>query len=270
MNTYLMKGKGTKLSIITINFNNINGLKKTIQSVLKQSFHNYEYIIIDGGSNDGSAQLIEEYAAELSYWISEPDNGIYDAMNKGIKKAIGEYCLFLNSGDYLLGSTTLEKIFQKPHKEDILYGDLKSDFRDYLYPETITLNTFVKATIPHQASFIKKSLFNTYGFYDESYPIIADWVFFLKAVFKYNATTKHVGQFVSFFEHGGISTSRELHEQLMQQRSCLLLELFPNIYPDYISLHNQLLEQEKELNSYRNSRLIQMLRKFQKQILKSR
>ena len=89
------------LSIITVNLNNCDGLQKTIDSVVGQTFTDYEWIVIDGGSMDGSRELIEQYADCLAYWCSEPDNGIYNAMNKGISRATGEWLLFLNSGDSL-------------------------------------------------------------------------------------------------------------------------------------------------------------------------
>ena len=99
-----------KLSIITVNLNKAKGLQKTIESVIFQTFTDYEYIIIDGGSTDGSKQIIEQYADKITYWVSEPDSGIYNGMNKGIKVAKGEYCLFLNSEDYLLSNEILQNV----------------------------------------------------------------------------------------------------------------------------------------------------------------
>ena len=128
----------TKLSIITINYNNAKGLRQTMSSVLEQSFADYEYIVIDGGSSDGSVQIIEEFENQfkssnagsdlnhrLSFqWISESDNGIYNAMNKGIALAKGDYCFFLNSGDYLVSKTVLESVFSENPTEDIIFGNL--------------------------------------------------------------------------------------------------------------------------------------------------
>lgn len=112
-----------KLSIITVNLNNREGLRKTIESVICQSFSDYEYIIIDGGSTDGSKELIELYQNKVTYWISETDKGIYNAMNKGIKTGKGDYCLFLNSGDWLVNSTVIEKEFSDSKQADIIYGN---------------------------------------------------------------------------------------------------------------------------------------------------
>ena len=113
-----------KLSIVTINLNNVAGLHETIISVLNQSSADLEYIIIDGGSTDGSAELIKEYSDRIYYWVSEPDSGIYNAMNKGIRKASGEYLLFLNSGDALASDNIVEEVFRADHNEEILYLSL--------------------------------------------------------------------------------------------------------------------------------------------------
>ena len=119
-----------KLSIITINLNNAAGLRKTIESVVNQTFTDYEYLIIDGGSTDGSVEVIKEFADKITYWVSEPDKGIYNAMNKGILKARGEYLQFLNSGDWLVDNEVLFRVFSLNHFEDILYG-LEPYYRDH-------------------------------------------------------------------------------------------------------------------------------------------
>src|SRR6478735_1115877 len=112
-----------QLSIITINYNNLQGLQKTIESVVSQSFKDFEYIIIDGGSTDGSKVLIEKYSESITYWVSEKDNGIYPAMNKGIQVANGEYLLFLNSGDWFYENTTLSMAIPMLRPFDIVYGN---------------------------------------------------------------------------------------------------------------------------------------------------
>ena len=111
------------LSIITINLNNREGLRKTIESVVNQTFQDFEFIVIDGASTDGSVEVIQDYP-RINYWISEPDTGIYNAMNKGIAKATGEYCLFLNSGDTLFQINTLTGILQSNPKGDIIFGNV--------------------------------------------------------------------------------------------------------------------------------------------------
>ncbi len=113
-----------KLSIITINLNNVLGFKKTVESILSQTFTEFELIVIDGGSTRDNINIIKEYSKNIKYWISEPDNGIYHAMNKGIRQAMGDYCFFLNSGDYFVNGRVLEKVFAEGHNEDVIFGNI--------------------------------------------------------------------------------------------------------------------------------------------------
>src|SRR5665648_699382 len=113
-----------KLSIITINLNNAIGLQKTIESILSQIYTEFELLVIDGGSTEDDILIIKKYAKRIKYWISETDKGIYHAMNKGIKQAHGEYCFFLNSGDYFLNENVLKKVFSNEFNEDVVFGNL--------------------------------------------------------------------------------------------------------------------------------------------------
>ncbi len=162
--------KEKRLSVITVNRNNAGGLAKTISSVITQSYRDFEFIIIDGASDDESPEIIRKNASHLSYWISEPDKGTYHAMNKGIKVAKGEYCLFLNSGDYLVHSTVLEKVFSHNIDADIISGDVlkirpNNKFRRVSSPETISLHKLCIHSLPHQATLIRTSLFEEIGYY---------------------------------------------------------------------------------------------------------
>ena len=186
-----------KLSIITVNLNNKDCLQKTINSVVSQTFKDFEWILIDGGSTDGSKELIEQFSSHISYWVSEPDKGIYNAMNKGILKAKGEYCLFLNSGDYFANGDVLDKVFAFDFDEDVVYGDQLWDYGDRMETfesaEKVTLRNFIGSTIPHSGvSFIKREMFEEYGLYDENYRIVSDWKWFLIAVGLGKATTRHI------------------------------------------------------------------------------
>ena len=177
-----------KLSIITVNLNNRDGLQKTIDSVVSQTFHDFEWIVIDGGSTDGSKELIEQYADHFAYWVSEPDKGIYNAMNKGIKVARGEYLQFLNSGDWLWEDTTLEKVFNQHLDEDILYGNnVEVSGKVYVSPDELDTLHFYRSTINHQASFTRASLLKE-TLYDESYKVVSDWLFYMKKVVFENAS----------------------------------------------------------------------------------
>jgi glycosyltransferase involved in cell wall biosynthesis len=197
------------LSIITINFNNSEGLKKTIESVISQSFNDFEYIIIDGGSTDGSAEIIKQNN-RINYWISEKDKGIYDAMNKGILKSSGNYLLFLNSGDYLC-ENVLEKVFSEIHTEDILYGNMKinwggNNITDGIMPNKITLEHMVKDTLWHPVSFIKKELFNKFGLYNTDYEIVADYDFFFKNIIVNKSSNVHLNCFITEYNVEGFSS----------------------------------------------------------------
>lgn len=116
------------ISIITVVYNDVKHLEETMLSVLNQTYQPVEYIVIDGGSTDGAAAIIKKYASRLAYWVSEKDNGIADAMNKGITKATGEWIDFINSGDYFVSTTIFEEIFSKPHHGDLLYGGFIGNF----------------------------------------------------------------------------------------------------------------------------------------------
>ena len=128
------------LSIITINYNNVLGLKRTLESVTGQSYSNFEYIVIDGGSTDGSKEHILKYSDKISYWISEPDRGIYHAMNKGIAKASGEYLLFMNSGDLFYNNFILNEVIDDISKYDLIYFDILIRDGNKEYPKVSPKN----------------------------------------------------------------------------------------------------------------------------------
>jgi glycosyltransferase involved in cell wall biosynthesis len=178
----------SKLSIVTINFNNLKGLKNTVESVINQTWKEFEYIIIDGGSTDGSAEYISDMQEHFEYWVSERDKGIYNAMNKGINIANGEYLLFLNSGDFFVDNEVLSKIFQfiAAEKFDLYFFSVQ---RHWGVREIFPYPNFKKRllngeNVPHQASFIKKSLFSRFGLYSEYYKICGDVEFFCRLIRK--------------------------------------------------------------------------------------
>ena len=191
-----------KLSIITVNLNNRDGLQKTIDSVVSQTFKDFEWIVIDGGSTDGSKELIEQYAEHFAYWVSEPDKGIYNAMNKGIRVARGEYLQFLNSGDWLWEDNTLQKVFSNSLEDDIVYGNcVEPNGKVSIYPESFDTLQLYKGSLNHQASFIKATLFQD-CFYDEEYKFASDWKFFLLKIVFENASHRKVDVVVTCAQPG--------------------------------------------------------------------
>ena len=231
-----------KLTIITINRNNAIGLRKTIQSVINQNTSVYEYIVIDGASADDSVEIIKEHAEKISYWVSEPDTGIYNAMNKGIIKSTGEYLLFLNSGDELKNTEVIETITKCTNDTDFIIGKVNmvdNNGKMNIHTHTLPLrfSNFFQFSIPHQATLIKKTAFDTVGLYNENYKIVSDWYFFLMAIFKFNLTVSTVDIIISNFYQDGISslnTSKENIDKNISERYKILKQEFPNFYEDYI------------------------------------
>ena len=255
-------------SIITINLNNATGLQKTLNSVFIQTFTNFEYIVIDGGSTDKSKELIEANSHQLAYWASEPDAGIYHAMNKGIAIAKGEYLLFLNSGDYLNDSQVLAKVFAEQPVPDIIYGDITWETAGIhthgLYPNQLTFDYFTNHSLPHQGAFIRKQLFSTVGLYDQQYAIIADWVFFLLAIYKFNCTYHHIGCTIAVCNRDGLSCDVNRWPEILWQRQEVIQHNFAAFAADYqafLAERNELKKIKKMMGFRLQKKLQQMIRK---------
>ena len=213
-----------KLSIITINYNNKLGLEKTIQSIICQTFKDYEYIIIDGGSTDGSVDIIKKYESNINHWVSERDKGIYHAMNKGVMAASGDYCLFMNSSDTIYKPETLEEVFSQVICEDVIFGNLVSSGHIQKAVDKITLLNLLTHTIGHQSSFIKRSLLLNNP-YDEKLKIVSDWKFFFQELILNNVSYKKVDTIIADFDMTGISMNNQ--QYLMQERDQELKKIFP-------------------------------------------
>ena len=223
-----------KLSIITINRNNAEGLRKTIESVVSQTYTDFEYIIIDGASTDDSVDIIKEYADRITYWVSEPDTGIYNAMNKGILKANGEYLLFLNSGDLLCEKRTIENVYDKLNTYQILFGyvvDDKGKVKDV--PQEFSLRYLYYNNISHQAEFIKRDLFDRLGLYDESFKILADYKFNISALMG-TINVFYLNQCIAVVDNYGISNVNESQHLINIERDLIFKLLIPHgIMLDY-------------------------------------
>ena len=220
-----------KLSIITINYNNRDGLRKTIESIVNQTCRDFEYIIIDGGSTDGSIDVIKKYADKIDYWVSEPDKGIYNAMNKGIAVAHGEYLNFMNSGDSLYDSTVIGNVRPYLCKSDFYVGNVYV-CKDGHIAEKPLKSTFVKGNllnqimfsgIPHQASFIRKDSFERFGYYREDLKIASDFDHFYKAIMLNNASIQPIDLDVAIYDGNGISSNFDI----TQSERFLCLNQYP-------------------------------------------
>lgn len=233
-----------RLSIITINYNNADGLRKTLASVAAQTYRDIEHIIVDAASTDGSVEVIKEYAEASKHpviWSSEKDKGIYNGMNKGIQKATGDYCQFLNSGDTLAAPEVTERMMAAMEDGiDVLYGDmLKIGVKQYVDRnrcDEVTLNMFYRGCLNHSPAYIKRSLFDEYGYYDETLKICSDWKFYMQSIVLGKTTTKHVDIVVTHFDMNGISETRK--DILNEERNRLLQEMVPQgILKDYDRYH---------------------------------
>lgn len=226
------------VSIITVNYNNYPGLKKTVESVIRQSSKDFEFIVIDGNSTDGSKELITQYQEHLAYSVSEPDNGIYHAMNKGIEVAKGNYLLFLNSGDSLSNHATLETV--RPYltaNYGIVYGNaayVEGNERVVrTYPSELSFQFFWEHNLSHQASFIRRSLFKELFLYNENYQIASDWEFFVYAICKKDIPYLHIDQTICDYDTTGISSMLNNHKVMHEERTQTLRKHFPLFISDY-------------------------------------
>lgn len=233
-----------KISIITINKDNAVGLESTIQSVINQTYKDIEYLIIDGASSDNSLAIIKKYSNSISTYISERDNGLYNAMNKGQKMATGEYLFFLNSGDVLYKNNTLELVADKLHNIDVLFGNTS-----VIYNLKILINVstpiieyykrYQHDIPPQPALFVKKECFGKVGGFDESYRIIADVVFVSRLFADINTTYKYIDEVISVFDTTGVSSQEANQEKIYLERKRFITTEFPQYLNDFEKIYNK-------------------------------
>jgi glycosyltransferase involved in cell wall biosynthesis len=204
------------LSIITINLNDRDGLARTLASIASQSFPDRELVVVDGGSRDGSIDVIRGAGPLVTAWSSEPDRGVYDAQNKGIARARGTYLLFLNSGDALASPDALERLLAGPPEEDIVYGDAVIRHPDgrqepWTFPDRLTFEFLMRGSLAHPATAIRRSVFERFGAYDTSLRVVADYELFLKAIVMERVSTRHVAHPIAVHVSGGLSWTHRGH-----------------------------------------------------------
>ena len=216
-----------KLSIITICYNEPD-LEKTCESIVNQTWQDFEWIVIDGGSNQETLDIFEKYKYRIDTFISEPDNGIYNAMNKGIKLAEGEYLNFINAGDGYYDKNVLQDVINSKLDKDIVFGEMNGIYengeRIVYMPDKIYARYLYYATVLHPSSFIKKKLFDKYGMYNESLRIISDWEKWIEFFVVHKCSYKHIHIVCSFFNLNGISSTNL--ELLQKEREIVLNKYF--------------------------------------------
>lgn len=234
-----------KISIVTINYNNPRGLKKTIESIVNQTYSNFEYIVIDGGSTAGDVEVINTYQNQINYWVSEPDKGIYNAMNKGIKAASGDFIIFMNSGDIFSNNLVLEEVYQHLTPEfDLYYGDYNrikpNSNRRKTFPEKLNFSFFYSGSLSHQSTFFKRTIFDDIFLYNEENKIVSDWEFYIYAICYKNVKYKYLNTVISDFDFTGISSNPKFKEIENLERRKVLEKYFPTFVEDYekVSLLN--------------------------------
>jgi len=233
-----------KLSIITIVYNNVRDVERTILSVLNQTYPNIEYIVIDGLSADGTIDMIEKYKARISKFISEPDEGIYDAMDKGLSVATGDYILFMNSGDELYADDTVANVFAAADDADIYYGETEMintlgeslGQRRHKAPAQFTWRDFKYGmSISHQAIYIKRSLAEIYN---RNYQLSADIDWIIRAAKKAKKIV-NVNQYVAKYLVGGISKAK--HRLSLEERFMIMKQhygLLPTVFNHLVIAFN--------------------------------
>ncbi len=245
-------------SIITINYNNAHGLKKTIDSVISQSFQDFEFIVIDGNSSDKSIDVIKQYP-RINAWVSEKDYGIYDAQNKGILKAKGQYLLFLNSGDILVNNQILQKVSSVLlGGKSFYYGNLileKNSFKEnHFAPKEIDIDFMLNSTFWHPCVFIKSDLFKSFGLYNTTFKIVGDYEFFIRCLLKPHVTTEYINEFITEFDGNGISNDVSQNElQIMERDKAWKLNVSELVYDSL-----------KKQNAFSRSKFASVINSIQK------
>jgi glycosyltransferase involved in cell wall biosynthesis len=232
------------LSVITVVYNNVRDIERTILSVLTQTYLNIEYIIVDGASTDGTLRIINRYRNIITKIISEKDEGIYDAMNKGLGAVTGDYVLFMNSGDEFYDNYTVEKVFASSPNADIYYGETEMineegeslGQRRHAAPEHLDWTSFKYGmSVSHQAIYIKSSLAAPY---DRRYKLSADIDWIIRAMLRAKKVV-NVHQYVAKYLVGGMSKAK--HRESLMERFDIMRRyygLFPTIANHLVIAYN--------------------------------
>jgi glycosyltransferase involved in cell wall biosynthesis len=222
-----------KITIITVVYNAVSTLEETILSVINQNFDDFEYIIVDGGSTDGTIDVIKKYQDKITRWVSEPDNGIYDAMNKGIELSKGEFIYFIGGDDVLLDKQVLKNV--RTHLLDelkVYYGNVLFKKRDVIYDGKFNSLKIVTRNISHQSIFYPREIFEKYSF-DTKYKIFADYELNLKLYGNSSYSFVYMPITIALFDDEGSSGSNVLDSCFERDR----FEIIKNNFPYWIYLY---------------------------------
>jgi glycosyltransferase involved in cell wall biosynthesis len=228
--------KSPSVSIVTINLNDSTGLERTIGSVAAQTFNDLEYVVVDGGSSDGSVEVIRKHAGRITRWISERDNGLYNAMNRGLAMARGRYVMFLNSADVLASRTVIEQLIIDGADADVIYGNIglvqQGRIRELQSTSVVEYWRRYQHDLPPQpAMLIDRKLYHQHGGFDERYKLIADVVLISRIFARRDIAYRKVPLLVTIFDTSGVSSARSTQKRIAQERSIFLSEEFPHYLP---------------------------------------
>lgn len=255
-----------KFSIITVAYNDRKGLEQTICSVVRQTYQDYEYIVIDGGSQDGSLDVLKKYDAAITYWVSEKDKGVYNAMNKAVDVAHGEYCIFMNAGDCFHDNHVLQRVADEGLEADLVVGiaEMVSNGKvlsQVIPPAEVCLGFWLYHSVIHQAAFMRTDMLRE-KHYDESLRIVSDWKYMLSEYLSRTYTYQVSSVVVCKFDTSGISSD---NTKRLAERRQVLIELLPPMlfqeferYKDFKPLFSNILLMNslKEVMRYRSLTLL--------------
>lgn len=254
-----------KFSVITVCYNNREGLEKTIKSVICQTYKDYEFVVIDGGSKDGTKELLEQYDDQIDFWCSEPDKGIYNAMNKGVTQANGDYAIFMNSGDVFYQNNTLETIANLNTDADIITGNVNRMDNDMplRFHHKSMFEQIYHETINHQGSFIKLALLKKFPYEEKNLKIVSDWKFWIDSIIFDNASFYRTDTIVAKQDMTGVSQNSEI---VQQERKVVLDSFFPPLLQEellnYYNLNNSSMIKNLIYIKEQKPRIFIFLRKF--------
>ncbi|WMW23233.1 glycosyltransferase family 2 protein [Methanolobus mangrovi] len=226
-----------KVSVITVCYNAEEFIERAINSVLNQTYKNIEYLIIDGASKDNTIDIVNKYKSKIAFFLSEPDKGIYDAMNKGINASSGEILYFLNSDDQFYDYNVIENVVRFFHRNvaaEIVYGSIirvDPDTNEAFVKShnRVEKSFFIDNAICQQGIFFTKKSFDKVGLFDDTYKIAGDYEWELRAFYKYYLTTCYYPQVIAIYREGGISSLDQTFKLLQEERNKAVIEHFNKV-----------------------------------------